>query len=177
LDLPPGDEILLKKADNHWAEIKSGKVTYRIVRMPDRDFPKVPDHREAIAFTSSSCPADRRSATTGRPSTRSTRQCARALPAASFNPQPSSATSRGSRPPRRSNSPGAPPMTTVHCNHHCELVPVGRSGTGASPMCCHPSLSLLSQIALHVEEDTIAKSSARAVRSPRGGARVPPASS
>ena len=43
----PGDEITLKKADNHWAEIKSGKVSYRIVGMPDRDFPKVPDHREA----------------------------------------------------------------------------------------------------------------------------------
>ena len=27
----PGDEVSLKKADNHWAEIKSGKVTYRIV--------------------------------------------------------------------------------------------------------------------------------------------------
>jgi len=43
----PGDEITLKKTDNHWAEIKSGKVTYKIVGMPDRDFPKVPDHREA----------------------------------------------------------------------------------------------------------------------------------
>ena len=43
----PGDEITLKKTDNHWAEIKSGKVSYRIVGMPDRDFPKVPDHREA----------------------------------------------------------------------------------------------------------------------------------
>jgi DNA polymerase III subunit beta len=43
----PGDEISLKKADNHWAEIRSGKVTYRVVGMPDRDFPKVPDHREA----------------------------------------------------------------------------------------------------------------------------------
>jgi hypothetical protein len=32
----PGDEIVLKKTDNHWAEIKSGKVTYRIVGMPDR---------------------------------------------------------------------------------------------------------------------------------------------
>jgi len=47
----PGDEISLKKADNHWAEIKSGKVTYRIVGMPDRDFPKVPDHREASYAT------------------------------------------------------------------------------------------------------------------------------
>lgn len=43
----PGDDVTLKKADNHWAEIRSGKVTYRIVGMPDRDFPKVPDHREA----------------------------------------------------------------------------------------------------------------------------------
>jgi DNA polymerase-3 subunit beta len=47
----PGDEITLKKADNHWAEIRSGKVTYRIVGMPDRDFPKVPDHREASYAT------------------------------------------------------------------------------------------------------------------------------
>ncbi len=49
----PGDEITLKKADNHWAEIKSGKVAYRIVGMPDRDFPKVPDHREAMQSGSS----------------------------------------------------------------------------------------------------------------------------
>ena len=47
----PGDEVTLKKADNHWAEIKSGKVVYRIVGMPDRDFPKVPDHREATYAT------------------------------------------------------------------------------------------------------------------------------
>ncbi len=47
----PGDEISLKKADNHWAEIRSGKVSYRIVGMPDRDFPKVPDHREATYTT------------------------------------------------------------------------------------------------------------------------------
>jgi DNA polymerase-3 subunit beta len=47
----PGDEVTLKKADNHWAEIRSGKVTYRVVGMPDRDFPKVPDHREASYST------------------------------------------------------------------------------------------------------------------------------
>src|SRR4029077_1210546 len=47
----PGDDITLKKADNHWAEIKSGKVSYRIVGMPDRDFPKVPDHRKATYST------------------------------------------------------------------------------------------------------------------------------
>jgi DNA polymerase III subunit beta len=42
----PGEEILLRRADNNWAEIKSGKVDYRLVGMPDRDFPKVPDHRD-----------------------------------------------------------------------------------------------------------------------------------
>src|SRR4029079_15716848 len=31
---------------NHWAEISAGKVDYRLVGMPDRDFPKIPDHRE-----------------------------------------------------------------------------------------------------------------------------------
>ena len=47
----PGDDITLKKGENHWAEIRSGKVVYRIVGMPDRDFPKVPDHREASYTT------------------------------------------------------------------------------------------------------------------------------
>jgi hypothetical protein len=37
--------------DSHWAEIKSGKITYRIVGMPDRGSPKVPDHREATYAT------------------------------------------------------------------------------------------------------------------------------
>ncbi|MBT8494369.1 MAG: DNA polymerase III subunit beta [Deltaproteobacteria bacterium] len=46
----PGDEITVKKAENNWAEIRSGKVDYRLVGMPDRDFPKIPDHRE-IEFT------------------------------------------------------------------------------------------------------------------------------
>jgi DNA polymerase-3 subunit beta len=47
----PGDEVTLKKTDTHWAEIKSGKVNYRIVGMADRDFPRVPDHREASYST------------------------------------------------------------------------------------------------------------------------------
>ncbi len=42
----PGDEIELKRCDNNWAEIKAGKVKYRLVGMPDRDFPKVPDFSE-----------------------------------------------------------------------------------------------------------------------------------
>lgn len=43
----PGDEVSLKRAENNWAEISAGKVDYRLVGMPDRDFPKIPDHREA----------------------------------------------------------------------------------------------------------------------------------
>ena len=43
----PSDEVTLKRAENNWAEISSGKVNYRLVGMPDRDFPKLPDHREA----------------------------------------------------------------------------------------------------------------------------------
>jgi DNA polymerase-3 subunit beta len=42
----PGDEVTLRRSDNHWAEISAGKVDYRLVGMPDRDFPKIPDHRE-----------------------------------------------------------------------------------------------------------------------------------
>jgi DNA polymerase-3 subunit beta len=42
----PSEEVSLKKAENNWAEISSGKVNYRLVGMPDRDFPKIPDHRE-----------------------------------------------------------------------------------------------------------------------------------
>lgn len=43
----PGEEVVVKRGDNNWAEIRSGKVDYRLVGMPDRDFPKIPDHREA----------------------------------------------------------------------------------------------------------------------------------
>ena len=43
----PGGDIVVKRLDNNWAEIKAGKVKYRLVGMPSRDFPKIPDHREA----------------------------------------------------------------------------------------------------------------------------------
>ena len=45
----PATRSRSRRADNHWAEITAGKVDYRIVGMPDRDFPKVPDHREVAA--------------------------------------------------------------------------------------------------------------------------------
>mgnify|MGYP000057652377 CR=1 FL=1 len=45
-NLPAGD-VSVKKVENNWAEVKAKKVSYRIVGLPDRDFPKVPDDGEA----------------------------------------------------------------------------------------------------------------------------------
>jgi DNA polymerase III subunit beta len=42
----PGEELALKRADNHYAEIRAGRVDYKVVGMADRDFPKLPNHRE-----------------------------------------------------------------------------------------------------------------------------------
>ena len=42
----PGEDVTVKRADNNWADISAGKVKYRLVGMPDRDFPKIPDHSE-----------------------------------------------------------------------------------------------------------------------------------
>ena len=56
----PGEELTIKRADNGWAEIHAGKVNYRVVGMPDRDFPKVPDRlscstRRSSTAASASC--------------------------------------------------------------------------------------------------------------------------
>lgn len=42
----PGEDVVFKRAENNWADIKAAKVAYKLVGMPDRDFPKMPDHRE-----------------------------------------------------------------------------------------------------------------------------------
>jgi DNA polymerase-3 subunit beta len=42
----PSGELTLKRAENHYAEIKAGRVEYRMVGMADRDYPKLPNHRE-----------------------------------------------------------------------------------------------------------------------------------
>ena len=42
----PGDDITLKRTENQYAEIRAGKVDYKVVGMADRDFPKLPNHRE-----------------------------------------------------------------------------------------------------------------------------------
>jgi len=43
----PGEEIEMKRTDNNWSEISSGKVKYKLVGMPDKDFPKIPDPSDA----------------------------------------------------------------------------------------------------------------------------------
>ncbi len=42
----PGEELTIKRADNNYAEIRAGRVDYKVVGMADRDFPKLPNHRE-----------------------------------------------------------------------------------------------------------------------------------
>ena len=42
----PGEQLTIRRTDNQYAEIKAGKVEYRMVGMADRDFPKLPNHRE-----------------------------------------------------------------------------------------------------------------------------------
>ncbi|HKA86284.1 MAG TPA: DNA polymerase III subunit beta [Haliangiales bacterium] len=42
----PGEDVVFRRAENNWADIRAAKVAYKLVGMPDRDFPKMPDHRE-----------------------------------------------------------------------------------------------------------------------------------
>ncbi len=42
----PGATVEIERMDNNWAEIRAGRVKYKLVGLPDRDFPKIPDHRE-----------------------------------------------------------------------------------------------------------------------------------
>ena len=42
----PGDRLRLKRGDNNYAEISAGKVNYKVVGLADRDFPRLPNHRE-----------------------------------------------------------------------------------------------------------------------------------
>ena len=38
----PGDRLMLRRTENNYAEIMAGKVNYKVVGLPDRDFPKLP---------------------------------------------------------------------------------------------------------------------------------------
>jgi DNA polymerase-3 subunit beta len=42
----PGETLTLTRTENQYADIKTGKVEYKVVGMSDRDFPKLPNHRE-----------------------------------------------------------------------------------------------------------------------------------
>lgn len=42
----PSGIVTLRRADNQYAEVRAGKVEYKMVGMADRDFPKLPNHRE-----------------------------------------------------------------------------------------------------------------------------------
>lgn len=42
----PGDDLHVKKLENQRAEIRAGKVEFRVVGLPDKDFPRLPDPRE-----------------------------------------------------------------------------------------------------------------------------------
>lgn len=46
----PDEMIKIEKGDNNWVEITSGTARYKLVGSSDRDFPKLPDHRE-VSFT------------------------------------------------------------------------------------------------------------------------------
>ena len=46
----PTDEVRVRRTDQNWAEIRSGKVEFKVVGMPDRDYPKLPSIQEAELF-------------------------------------------------------------------------------------------------------------------------------
>lgn len=46
----PAEDVHLTKSENNWAQIKAGKARYKLVGMSDRDFPRLPDHRE-VSFS------------------------------------------------------------------------------------------------------------------------------
>lgn len=46
----PGESLSLTRTENQYADIKAGKVEYKVVGMADRDFPKLPNHHE-VSFS------------------------------------------------------------------------------------------------------------------------------
>src|SRR3954453_2536361 len=43
----PADEVSVRRTEQNWAEIRCGKVEFKVVGMPDRDYPKLPAIAEA----------------------------------------------------------------------------------------------------------------------------------
>jgi DNA polymerase-3 subunit beta len=46
----PEDEVRVRGTEQNWAEVRSGKVEFRVVGMADRDYPKLPSVQEAETF-------------------------------------------------------------------------------------------------------------------------------
>jgi len=46
----PTDEVRVRRTEQNWAEIRSGKVEFKVIGMPDRDYPKLPSIQEAELF-------------------------------------------------------------------------------------------------------------------------------
>jgi DNA polymerase-3 subunit beta len=43
----PDEEVRVRATEQNWAEVRSGKVEFRVVGMADRDYPKLPNIQEA----------------------------------------------------------------------------------------------------------------------------------
>jgi len=43
----PDDEVKVRRTEQNWAEIRAGKVEFKVVGISDRDFPKLPEIQEA----------------------------------------------------------------------------------------------------------------------------------
>jgi DNA polymerase-3 subunit beta len=46
----PADEVTVRRTEQNWAEVRSGKVEFKVVGMSDRDYPKLPAIAEAETF-------------------------------------------------------------------------------------------------------------------------------
>src|SRR3954470_12876697 len=46
----PDDEVRVRRTEQNWAEIRAGKVEFKVVGMSDRDYPKLPAIQEAQTF-------------------------------------------------------------------------------------------------------------------------------
>jgi DNA polymerase-3 subunit beta len=46
----PGDEVHVRRTEQNWAEIRAGKVEFKVVGLSDRDYPKLPAIAEAQTF-------------------------------------------------------------------------------------------------------------------------------
>src|SRR3954468_6772349 len=44
------EEVLLRRTDQNWAEIKAGRAEFKLVGMIDREYPKLPAVAEAQTF-------------------------------------------------------------------------------------------------------------------------------